>query len=116
MLYIVHVIHQIINILISGSDDSTIRIWSSIAFELVHTLVGHTDGILSVGCSSDRKRIISGGYDCSIKIWDIETGKMIKSWIAHDDNILSMCYSLDDKYIISGGIDRRNQNMECRNR
>ncbi len=51
------------NLLCSGSEDYTIRIWSTVGFECVRILTGHKDGVCSVSFSSDDKKILSGSHD-----------------------------------------------------
>ena len=47
----------------SGSEDYTIRIWSTVGYECVRILTGHKDGVCSVSFSGDDKKILSGSHD-----------------------------------------------------
>jgi WD40 repeat protein len=59
---------------ISGSGDSTVRIWDLRKNkEAVQVLEGHNAGVLIVRC--DQSSIVSGSVDRTIKLWDRETGK-----------------------------------------
>ena len=57
--------------LISGSDDAKIRVWSK-EFQLLKTLSkeegGHTNCVRSLRITSDGL-LISGSYDKTIKVW-----------------------------------------------
>ena len=63
--------------LISGSDDSTIRIWDMDSCKRLETLKEHTNGIT---CMTVRKKhLYSGSYDHFILLWDM---KLIERRIA----------------------------------
>ncbi|NRB07681.1 MAG: hypothetical protein HRU34_10915 [Richelia sp.] len=51
----------------SGSDDSTIRIWSSEG-KLVSTLDHHQDRVTALSFSPDNKFIVSASADKTIKL------------------------------------------------
>jgi F-box and WD-40 domain protein 1/11 len=76
------------NIIASGSNDHTIKIWDVDSGECIRTFIGHTDLVRTL--SFDSRRLVSGSYDQSIKVWDMDTGKMLidikdahKSWVFH---------------------------------
>jgi len=64
--------------IISGSYDSTIKIWDISTFKLVSILEAHTSSVTSVTVSSvfnttnkfEKQYIISGSKDRTIKIWE----------------------------------------------
>ncbi len=62
------------NILISGSDDSYIKIWDtrSIArHQASGVLVGHTEGISCVSAKGDGRYLLSNSKDQTMKYWDL---------------------------------------------
>ncbi len=59
---------------VTGSEDTTIKVWSLESWENIKTLKGHSDHITSVVISNDNKNIVSGSKDKTIKIWNLETG------------------------------------------
>jgi WD40 repeat protein len=59
------------NYLLSGSSDSTIKLWSTETQKLILTMQGHSDYIRSVAFSSQGKCFASGSRDCTIKLWSI---------------------------------------------
>ncbi|KAL5092832.1 hypothetical protein Trisim1_000567 [Trichoderma cf. simile WF8] len=75
--------------LISGSNDSTIKIWDIIAGEEQQTLQGHNGPVWSVQFSADGRCIASGSSDKAIKIWDRLTGKEQQSIEGHNGRYLA---------------------------
>ena len=57
--------------LISGSADTTIKIWCLNTAKLKHTLTGHLDAVNSVAMSHAVQILISGSADKTIKIWQV---------------------------------------------
>jgi len=47
----------------------------------MHTLVGHSDMVLSVALSPDGDRVVSGSIDKLENIWDTETGAEVSSFV-----------------------------------
>ena len=69
---------------------------------LLLTLKGHSNHVLSVTFSPDGKRIASSGYDRTVKVWDSETGEeklTIKK--AHSREITTVLFSPDGKRILT---------------
>lgn len=65
--------------LVTGSGDSTARIWDCDTGTPLHTLKGHTGWVLAVSWSPDDKLIATGSLDCSVRLWDPQTGRQIGS-------------------------------------
>ena len=60
----------------SASWDKTLNIWLAYDGRLMHTLNGHTSGVLSISYSPDGQHIVSGSGDKTIKIWGINNLKV----------------------------------------
>jgi len=56
------------NKIATGSEDSTVRIWSCHSFSCLRILTGHNSAILSLFESKDGK-VVSGSSDNSVYIW-----------------------------------------------
>ena len=93
--------------IVSGSDDSTVRIWDAQTGEPIgQPLQGHTDRVLSVAVSPDGGRIVSGSADRTVRIWDAQTGEPIGQPLqGHTDRVLSVAVSPDGGRIVSGSAD-----------
>lgn len=87
--------------LMTGSYDSTIKIWKVETGECVKTLTGHTKGVRSL--VFDNQKLITGGLDSTIKVWNYHTGQCIATYRGHDDAVVSVDFS--NKSIVSGSAD-----------
>lgn len=61
--------------MVSGSGDSTARIWDCDTGTPLHTLKGHTSWVLAVSWSPDDSTIATGSMDNTVRLWDAQTGK-----------------------------------------
>ena len=94
--------------IISGSYDSTIRIWDAETGAVIgEPLHGHAGPVWSVAYSPDGRHIISGSDDKTIRIWDAGTGAAIGNPLeGHTSSVLSVAHSPDVRHIISGSHDQ----------
>ena len=65
-------------ILISGSQDKTIRFWDLETQKIIRTFGGYFDGhlskVVSLALSQDDRTLVSGGADNSLRIWNMNRG------------------------------------------
>ena len=59
--------------LVSGSNDTTIRLWDITTGEELITLFGHDAWVNSVSFSSDGTCLASASGDSTIRLWDIRS-------------------------------------------
>ena len=64
--------------IISASDDCTIKIWDSFTGKQLKTLDGHTDAVKSISFSKDKKHFVSASHDGTVHIWDAKNLECIK--------------------------------------
>jgi len=87
--------------LVSGSADTTIKLWDMQTGGVVKTFQFHTGRVLSVSLSTDCTIIASGSDDETIRLWGVQTGEcycIIKQEVMVD----YVCFSpLDSKQLIS---------------
>jgi WD40 repeat protein len=95
-------------LIVSGSDDSTIRFWDSQTGQPIGTpFKGHTGLVNSVAFSPDGKSIVSGSHDSTIRFLDSQSGKSIGTpFKGHTKTVSSVAFSPDGKSIVSGSWDK----------
>jgi WD repeat-containing protein 17 len=85
------------NYLLSGSYDTTLRVWDLTSND-AHTisvssraLKGHADRVRSVAwCSLAPYLAISGAADASIRLWDIRNGVAITTVRGHNSDVVAL--------------------------
>ena len=62
------------NVILSGSRDTTVRVWRRGQAEAALTLRGHELSVMAVAVAEDGQQALSGSRDCSLRHWDLATG------------------------------------------
>ncbi|XP_033970193.1 F-box/WD repeat-containing protein 7-like [Trematomus bernacchii] len=60
---------------VSGSLDTSIRVWDAETGGCVHTLTGHQS--LTSGMELRENILVSGNADSTVRVWDIQSGKCL---------------------------------------
>ena len=71
------------DVLVSGSYDSTVRVWKISTGETIHQLRGHSMKVYSVVLDHERNRCISGSMDNLVKVWSLDTGSVLYNLEGH---------------------------------
>ncbi len=56
-------------LLVSGSKDTTLKVWDVASRKLKEDLPGHRDEVYAVDWSPDGGKVGSGGKDKAVRIW-----------------------------------------------
>ncbi|KAH8801229.1 quinon protein alcohol dehydrogenase-like superfamily [Flagelloscypha sp. PMI_526] len=91
--------------IISGSSDSTVRIWDAVTGKRFRQLDGHGDAVSSVAFSPNGKYIVSGSKDATVRIWNAVSGKQVWKLCGHAHAVNSISLSRDGERVISGSDD-----------
>lgn len=106
------------NLLVSGSKDHEVRVWSCQRGEMksVAKGAGHSHSVGAVAVSklkADPKgnlRVVSGGEDTTLKLWlyNLDSSKMTCEHTvkAHDKDIMSIDISWNDAIVATGSQDK----------
>ncbi|XP_061389749.1 U5 small nuclear ribonucleoprotein 40 kDa protein [Musca vetustissima] len=90
--------------LCSGSDDRSIRIWDARKKLAAHTLDAPFQ-VTAVTFNDTSDQVISGGIDNEVKVWDIRKQQVLHSLKGHTDTITGLSLSPDGSYILSNSMD-----------
>jgi len=91
--------------MLSGSEDTTIRLWDITTGQCLNTFKGHTTSVSSLDFSSDGQLIISGDCDGEVRLWNTTTAQCLRLLQGHTSSIYSVCISPDGRLALSGGDD-----------
>lgn len=90
------------NILMTGSYDSTVKIWDMESGEELRTLRGHTAGVRCL--QFDDTKLITGSLDRSIRVWNWRTGECLSKYNGHSEAVIALHF--DATLLASASVDR----------
>lgn len=65
---------------LAGCGDKTAKLWEHETGQVIRSLEGHTDYVLSVAISPDGRFALTGSEDNTAKLWDVATGKELHTF------------------------------------
>lgn len=97
-------------LLLSGSKDHTVRVWSLIECRCLTILLGHSDSVLAVGFVSNSDCVLTASSDRTLKLWrpldTPETRSALCSVIAHDREVNAIAVSIDGRIVATASSDK----------
>lgn len=94
-------------LLVSGSWDNTVKLWTIPNGRLLQTLEGHTSPLHSIAISPNGLWIASGGNDKIVKLWNIPEGNLLKNMVSHSSYVNSVAFSPDSTLLASCSSDNK---------
>lgn len=86
---------------ISGSRDTTLRVWDIEKGLCKHVLVGHQASVRCLEIHGDL--VVSGSYDTTARIWSISEGRCLRTLQGHFSQIYAVAF--DGKRVATGSLD-----------
>ncbi|ELU18714.1 hypothetical protein CAPTEDRAFT_48304, partial [Capitella teleta] len=90
--------------LVTGSADSTIRVWGLHDGRCQSVMKGHLRGVWSL-CFFTTNLLISGSYDSTMRVRDAQVSSSVQTYSGHSETI--NCVHCDRRRIISASYDFR---------
>jgi WD40 repeat protein len=101
-------------LMVTGSHDGTLRLWSRLAFEATTLFSGHESDIKALAFSPDGRSVATGSLDTTIRLWDSNTAEATNVLREHDADVSALAYSPDGEYLASGSGTRPGKKSEIR--
>lgn len=92
--------------LVSGSDDSLVKIWDVEQGGELKTLSGHTGPVWKVDYSPDGTLVASAGQDNTARIWNVESGEAVRTIDAHEMAVKTVAFSPGGNVLATGSEDK----------
>nr|CAD7266481.1 unnamed protein product [Timema shepardi] len=100
------VFHPVFSLMVSSSEDASIRVWDFETGEYEKSLKGHTDAVQDISFDHTGKMLASCSADLTIKLWDFQTYECIKTLHGHDHNVSSVSFMPGGDYLVSSSRDK----------
>lgn len=103
------------DLLVSSSEDTTLRIWQPNKAQMLMVLRGHTQAVNSLAISSPwmelplptDQLIVSGSNDQTIKLWDAQRGSVLQTLEGHTGRVTALALHPSGSILASGGSDQQ---------
>jgi WD40 repeat protein len=93
-------------LIVSASEDKTVKVWETANGKLLHSLEGHSWGVTGCAVSLDGRLIVSASDDKTVKVWETANGKLLHSLEGHASMVNGCAISPDGKLIVSASADQ----------
>jgi ribosome assembly protein 4 len=106
--------NEVIERLVSASDDFTIYLWNpSQSNKPVTRLLGHQKQVNHVSFSPNGRLIASAAFDNHVKLWNATDGKFLFSLRGHVGPVYMTSFSADSRLLVSGSKDTTLKVWDC---
>ncbi|HLJ95231.1 MAG TPA: WD40 repeat domain-containing protein [Gemmataceae bacterium] len=93
-------------LLVSGSADHTVRLWSLPDGQLLKSLEAHAGWVHCLAISPSGALLASAGRDDKICLWRLPSGQTIKKLKGHSQTVFCLAMRPDGSLLASGSADR----------
>ncbi|KAF0030477.1 hypothetical protein F2P81_017208 [Scophthalmus maximus] len=100
------IFHPVFSVMVSASEDATIKVWDYETGDFERTLKGHTDSVQDISFDLTGKLLASCSADMTIKLWDFQGFECIRTMHGHDHNVSSVAIMPNGDHIISASRDK----------
>ncbi|MCL4297034.1 MAG: WD40 repeat domain-containing protein [Anaerolineae bacterium] len=90
-------------LLASGGEDHTLRLWRLPGGDCLKTLAGHSGEVWGVAISPDGRLLVSGSDDDSLRLWRLPDGLALQTWQNVAGTVNALAISPDGQLLASAG-------------
>ncbi len=98
------------DVVVSGGDDNTIRVFDLASGKPLAVLEGHRSSVMSVAVAhvGGKDVVVSGGDDKTIRVFDLASGKLLAVLEGHRSlvNSVAVAHGGGKDVVVSGGADK----------
>jgi WD40 repeat protein len=87
--------------IVTGSLDTTARVWDARTGQTLVALKGHTGQVTSVAVTPDGQRIVTGSLDTTARVWDARTGQTLVELKGHTSVVTSVAVTPDGQQVVT---------------
>lgn len=98
--------HPTYSLVLSCSEDATIKVWDYESGDFERTIKGHTDSVQDVAFDHTGKLLASCSADMSIRLWDFTTYECMRTLQGHDHNVSSVAFMPSGDFLVSTSRDK----------
>jgi WD40 repeat protein/serine/threonine protein kinase len=91
---------------VSGSRDTSVRLWNVQSGEIIRVYTGHEKTVTSVAVSRNGKWIISGSTDGTVRHWETDTGNCTWASRVHEAEVTGVAITPAGQWVVSGSQDK----------
>ena len=106
-------------LVLTGSGDKTVKVWSLADYRCLRTFEGHTNSVLKVlwmptslpsdpstaSAYKNSAHMASAGGDGLVKVWDADSGEACCTLDNHTDRVWALTVNPENRMLVSGGGD-----------
>ncbi|MGB4600428.1 MAG: caspase family protein [Trichlorobacter sp.] len=92
--------------ILSGSNDTTMRLWEVTTGKEYRIFKGFRSFVLAVAISPDGRYVAGAGRDTIIALWDVASGKLVKTLRGHTGSVHALAFSPDSRHLASTSWDK----------
>ncbi|CAJ0968844.1 unnamed protein product [Ranitomeya imitator] len=81
------IFHPVFSVMVTASEDATIKVWDYETGDFERTLKGHTDSVQDISFDHSGKFLASCSADMTIKLWDFQGFECIRTMHADTDSL-----------------------------
>jgi WD40 repeat protein len=92
-------------LLVSGSEDATVRLWEVPGGQLLAAFQGHIGPVYGVAMSADGRLLASGSEDATVRLWDAGSRRLLATLQGLTSGVWGVALSADGRLLASGSSD-----------